>query len=62
MDESHLTGEAEEVAKTPTAAPMALAGSKVVDGRCNTLLLSFCYVIMFMFIFIVIVINYIFSS
>ena len=32
LDESHLTGEAEDVLKDERAAPMLLSGSKVLEG------------------------------
>lgn len=32
MDESHLTGESDDVAKDPRARPSLLGGSKVLSG------------------------------
>ena len=32
MDESHLTGESDDVLKTPGSAPVVLSGTKVLEG------------------------------
>ena len=37
MDESHLTGESDDVRKTSAGAPVLLGGSKVLEGRCEAL-------------------------
>lgn len=33
MDESHLTGESGSVSKDPKKAPLALSGSRVLEGE-----------------------------
>ena len=37
VDESHLTGESDDVRKTSAGAPVLLGGSKVLEGRCEAL-------------------------
>ena len=35
VDESHLTGESDDVRKTSAGAPVLLSGSKVLEGQCE---------------------------
>ena len=40
VDESHLTGESDDVRKTSAGAPVLLGGSKVLEGRCEALAIA----------------------
>ena len=37
VDESHLTGESDDVRKTSAGAPVLLSGSKVLEGQCEAM-------------------------
>ncbi|ACO69913.1 p-type ATPase superfamily [Micromonas commoda] len=40
VDESHLTGESDDVRKTSAGAPVLLGGSKVLEGQCEALAIA----------------------
>ena len=40
VDESHMTGESEDVRKSADASPVLLSGSKVLQGRCAALVVA----------------------
>ena len=37
MDESHMTGESDDVRKNLSETPVLLSGSKVLEGQCSAL-------------------------
>lgn len=40
VDESHLTGESDDVRKTSAGAPVLLGGSKILEGRCEAMVVA----------------------